>query len=670
VVGRAGRFLAAAGAAAVGGVLCLARMVGGDGSRLPGDLIDCRFVGYVLEHGYQWLTGRVPSFWDAPFFHPMTRTLALSDTMAGALPLYAGLRVLVPGPEQAMVGLVVLFFLLNFAATVLFLRLAGAGFGPALVAAYPVAFGLLVAAFGGQPQCLQLYPVALCLLALVRFLAGPSPGKTAWLAVALTGLGLTYFYYFAFTLVLTGLAGLVALAVGLVRPADLRRALGPNLPAWTAVAGCLLVLGLYYWPYYQASRETGPWPVAFHLDLAPSLAMFLAPARGSLAWGWLESLAGAVPQDRLFPGFFPVLGAGWGLWLVWRRPDRVRTAAGVLVVAALASCAVFLDVWGAGNPVRRLPGISSLRVLLRVGLVALPCFALGLGLFLTRLTRDLAPRWRALVLVLAFAAVAADQDVSPQGYRSFAWKESLARVDALMARIPGEARVFYLDTAAAGGDTGERLAGIIDAMLAAQRLGKATYNGYSGWAPPTLAAFFHEPTCHNLEVWRDVAAALYHPGEDPLALYAGTVLLGLPPCPPDPAILAWPQGRHQGPLPRDDRRVRVEATAVYAGRSRTLTVTATLRNLGSRSLHGLGDYFHRHAVFLVAELTDAAGARHNAALGRLVRSIAPGETLTQQGSGHLPPGFVPRLARVSLFQPPAGEFALESAAVVPVTVEP
>ena len=36
----------------------------------PGDLIDGRFNNYVLEHGWLVLTGRQPSFWDAPFFYP------------------------------------------------------------------------------------------------------------------------------------------------------------------------------------------------------------------------------------------------------------------------------------------------------------------------------------------------------------------------------------------------------------------------------------------------------------------------------------------------------------------------------------------------------------------------------------------------------------------------
>lgn len=668
MVGRSVRFLGAAGVLLLGLAVCGARMVGYDGSRLPGDLIDCRFVGYVLEHGYQWLTGRVPSFWDAPFFFPLTGTLALSDNMVGALPLYAGLRVLLPGPEQAMVGLVVLFLLLNFAATVFFLRLMAVDWGAALVAAYPVAFGLFIIASSSHPQCLQLYPLVLTLAALGRFLTRPSPGGLAFLALALTLSGLTSFYYFAFSLLLAAVAVPLALAVGLLRAAAIRRALGWHPTVYAVVAGCLLVLAGNYWPYYRMSLETGPWP-AMYQHLAPTLRMFVSPAEGSLAWGWLGAWLGPLPADRLFPGGLPLVGGVWGLWLLWRRPDPLRTAAGVLVAAGCLTCVLLLEAWGPGNPVRRLPGLAALRVVLRVGVVLVPCFALGLGLLLTRLTRGLAPGRRALVLGLILAAVVADQYVTPRGYPSFAWAQSVARVEALMARIPPQAKVFYVKPVGVPSDPAQ-LNAQVDAMLAAQRLGKATYDGYTGWVPPTLMEFFLKPTCRNLDVWRDQAAALCHPDQDPLALYAGTVLLDLPPCPPDPTVLSLPQGRHLRTLPRQDRQAEVRTEAQFQAATRTLTVTAAVRNLGRCPWYGLGDYSYHHAVFLVAELTDVGGARHNASLGRLPWSLAPGQTLRQRAEVVLPPGFVPAWIRVVPFQPPDGQFTVEPAPPVTVSRAP
>jgi hypothetical protein len=36
-------------------------------SYMPGDLGDARFINFVLEHGYQYLIGNQPSFYDATF---------------------------------------------------------------------------------------------------------------------------------------------------------------------------------------------------------------------------------------------------------------------------------------------------------------------------------------------------------------------------------------------------------------------------------------------------------------------------------------------------------------------------------------------------------------------------------------------------------------------------
>jgi hypothetical protein len=668
----AARAVCAACVCALGAATSLGQLVGYDGSRLPGDMIDSRFVAYTLEHGYLWLTGKVPSFWNAPFYYPMPQTIALSDNMIGALPFYAVLRVLTPTPEQAMVGLVVLFFLLNYAMAVVCLRGFGAGFGASLVAAYPVAFGLLPAAVSLHPQCLQLYPVLLGLLALRRLLLGPSHRSVGLFAAALTFLGLSSFYFFMFFLLLSVLAVLVACAVRLTVPKDLLRALGWNASLYGLLACCLALLAVNYLPYFQMSLETGPWPVSLSRKLAPNLAAFFSPPVGSWAWGWLDPLLQPGPERRVFPGLFPMAGLLVGGWLLWRRPDPSGTVVGVLAVAAVLTCLGFSD----GSLLRHVPGFAALRVTTRVGLVALPCCAIGLAFLLERLAGWLSPgragasSWpQALVLGCLLGCVAADQYVFPTGYPSFAWSRSAERVAALMGRIPEEARVFYVNPAVPVEDP-SFWSVHLDAMLAAQRLGKATYNGYSGWLPPLLAQFFDRKTCAGLDDWRNVAGALYHPGESAAALYDGSVGIDFPACPPDAATLARPQGRHTTSLARPDRLADIQAVATYSAGSRLLGVAAAIRNAGSQPLHGLGDFSHRHAVFLVAEVYDDRGVKTDVPLGRLEQSIAPGGTLSQQVAAALPPGLVPQRVRVVLVQAPAGGFAVTPAESVVVRIEP
>jgi len=61
---------------------------------IPGDLGDARFNNYILEHFYQWITQKVPSYWSPQFFYPYPLTLAFSDNLLGSAPFYAMIRIL------------------------------------------------------------------------------------------------------------------------------------------------------------------------------------------------------------------------------------------------------------------------------------------------------------------------------------------------------------------------------------------------------------------------------------------------------------------------------------------------------------------------------------------------------------------------------------------------
>lgn len=645
----------------------LVPLLGADGSRLPGDLIDSRFIGYVLEHGWLWLTGHEAGFWSAPFYYPMTRTLALSDNMAGALPLYALVRSFSPTPEQAMVWFLVLCFGLNWSAAIMMARGFGASLGASVVAAYPVVGGMTIAAQAMHPQYLLLYPVLLAFWLLGRFLLAPDAGRAAMLALGATLLALTSYYYAVFFLLMAVVAAALQALSDRGRYGAGLRAFRFSPSSLATLAACLLLLACNYLPYFMESLETGPWPTAMTRGLSPSLAGLVAPPPGSFAWGWLEGLTRVGSEGHLFAGFFPLAGLACGCFLLWRRPDRQGALAGALAVAAAAVCVLFLDIWGTASPLRHVPGLAALRVTTRVTVVALPCFAVCLALCLDRVLRSFAPARRGLMLVALLGLVVTDQYVAPQAYPSHAWAPARERVTALAARVPADAAVIYVDPAVSMDDPGY-WAVHVDAMLAAQRLGKATYNGYTSWLPPVLGLFYARDTCGSLDAWRNVAAALYRPGADRAALYADSAFLGRLQCPVDPAALEIPQGRHQGPLPAGERRADVRAVAAFDPGSRRLRVDAVVRNLGGSSLYGLGDFSHQGAVFLMAGVYDGQGRRTEVPLGRLEHAIGPGATLAQRGEAQLPPGLEPWRVEAFLVQAPDGAFSGPPERAAPVTV--
>lgn len=65
------------------------RVVGFNFEFLPGDAGDARFINFLMEHGFQWLSGNVDHFWDAQFMYPFKDSIAFSDNMLGSMPIYS-----------------------------------------------------------------------------------------------------------------------------------------------------------------------------------------------------------------------------------------------------------------------------------------------------------------------------------------------------------------------------------------------------------------------------------------------------------------------------------------------------------------------------------------------------------------------------------------------------
>ncbi|MCK9617382.1 MAG: hypothetical protein M0R21_06050 [Lentimicrobiaceae bacterium] len=70
------------------------RILGLDFAYIPGDFGDARFIHYILEHGYRFLSGNENSFWNASFMFPYKNNIALSDNMLGTMPIYALYRII------------------------------------------------------------------------------------------------------------------------------------------------------------------------------------------------------------------------------------------------------------------------------------------------------------------------------------------------------------------------------------------------------------------------------------------------------------------------------------------------------------------------------------------------------------------------------------------------
>ena len=65
------------------------KIIGFDFSYFPGDLGDGRLNLYFLEHAHKFFTGKISSFWEAPFMYPEPNVTAYSDNLLGSAPIYS-----------------------------------------------------------------------------------------------------------------------------------------------------------------------------------------------------------------------------------------------------------------------------------------------------------------------------------------------------------------------------------------------------------------------------------------------------------------------------------------------------------------------------------------------------------------------------------------------------
>ena len=91
---------------------------------MPGDLMDARFVNYILEHGFLWLK-QVPNhteFWTPPMFWPQKNVLAISDVLLGGMLIYCPIRFFIDNPQNALQIFFVVVNILNFAIFYVFAK--------------------------------------------------------------------------------------------------------------------------------------------------------------------------------------------------------------------------------------------------------------------------------------------------------------------------------------------------------------------------------------------------------------------------------------------------------------------------------------------------------------------------------------------------------------------
>ncbi|MEI8233731.1 MAG: hypothetical protein WCH57_03490 [Verrucomicrobiota bacterium] len=494
-----------------------------------GDVGDARLNMYVLEHGYRAMHHHhSASFWDAPFFYPQKNVIAYSDHHLGNLPLYAVFRGLKLKREAAFQYWTLATLALTYLSGYLALRNLGAGHLAAALAAYVFAFGLPVHGQAGHPQLLPRYLLPWVFVCASRLAALGKTRDFAWVVALM--LGQVYLGIYCGVLTAVPLAGYL-LATFLLgeRRVFLRHMTGSG-GAMAARAAILLLAAVALLPiaipYRDAARELGMRSWKEIATMLPRLNSWLYPLPESIAWSWMRDTGLFGFRNLPFPGEHQVFAGLTMLlsllaWPFLRLPPRRLTLLANRAWWSLVFCFVLtLSVWDwtLWSLLFPLPGIGAVRAVARIALFMLFPMSMVLAATLDALIawargqfpdslEGKAQAAGAGCLLALFVFV--DNGVTGVIKTSFHTANlGVVRIKTVLKAIkPGRNYVFWVCQR----DTEEPFYKVsLDAMLAAQDLGVATVNGYSGWSPPgyNLMPFPKEenppyPFC-QLKEWLDL----------------------------------------------------------------------------------------------------------------------------------------------------------------------
>ena len=254
------------------------------------------------------------ALFDAPIFHPLRNTLALSEILWPAAPAAVPLTLATQAPLLVYNLLFLASFLLaGCGAYLLALHLTGSRSG-ALLAGIVYAFSPYQFGHLSQLQLLSIGWLPLLLLFLDRFWERGKPRDGLLLALTMAAQALSAFYYAFQVILVVGLFLIYRLVVPGRAGVDLHGRFRPlvRLAPWAALAALLILP--FTIPYLQVRSQLGlERSLAETLSYAPPLTDYLLPLAGHPIYAWLLPEGGKLGGGGLFLGLVPLCLALTGL---------------------------------------------------------------------------------------------------------------------------------------------------------------------------------------------------------------------------------------------------------------------------------------------------------------------------------------------------------------------
>ncbi|MBL4654811.1 MAG: hypothetical protein JKY33_03200 [Bacteroidia bacterium] len=476
----------------------------------PGDLGDGRFNLYFLEHAHKFFTGKLSSFWNAPFIYPETNVTAYSDNLLGSAPIYSIFRLLGLDIYLSYQLWFVVVSALNYITCFYFLKYVFRSNYSAVLGAFIFAFSLSLQSQIIHAQTIPRFAIPIAFLMAVKFGEELQP---------------KYFFYTLLFVVYQIYCGIylgfmLAVPIGIYLILSFLKVVQYEKKIvihskWIlrVVTYCILniiILLSLMLPYIE--RKISPSFEHFkRISYSiPTIKSYFYSKEGSLFWDFLSKTGENHEMwwnHQIFSGGIAticlLIGIYWLLSATIKIKFRINELSTPMLLLLTGVITFFLylsinDI-SAYIVLYYLPGFNSMRSMTRIINIELIFFAISTTFVFAKLL-ELKVKHQWLIFFVALLLIICDnyfyENKMNKTKVSLA-KERTAKIESLFAKIPSNSVVSYEPLILESASTYYH----IDAMLAAQKFNLKTINGYTGRCPDDIRWYWDELNEASRNYW-------------------------------------------------------------------------------------------------------------------------------------------------------------------------
>lgn len=486
------------------------KIYGPDLSNIPGDLGDARFNNFILEHDYQYFTGKQAHYWDAPFMYPFKNVIAFSDNLLGSAPIYVAFRAVNFDRETSFQLWLLTLFMLNFCCCYYALFKWSGDNSLSATGAYIFAFSIMLVGNIYNAQTFPRFMVPLIFYWCWKYVQDK---KIIYFSGISLGIVFQFYcgMYLGFLLLYSLILFLVAYFI-VYRDFSVFRQFKNRSILRNHLIVTILSLLVFYpliQPYIEISKFVPKPYFNDVLQTIPTLRSYFFTSKAAVLWTCLSEHGMTINSwwcHFLFVGALPWISILLLPIVLWKKKlddTGAKKFIGFLFISFFIGFMICLNIneFTLYKRVYELPGFSSMRSVNRIINTEIFLFILIL-VFVFKQLKASNKLLKVLITSLPVLVIF-DNLIDASEIKTYNKKEGQHRIEVVKNELKVYDNKKYKAIAFMPDSTENRnmVALHLDVMLASQELYIPCVNAYSGHNPGEYNGFFVKTNRTYLEEW-------------------------------------------------------------------------------------------------------------------------------------------------------------------------